>query len=304
MLAVRRPEVVMWSAWRFPVDGWGVQVVRRLLPRAELVMVAHEPRPLVEQPTVTARPLDAARTYRDTGLLRTALAGAYAAVDHVCVLGEETREVLTDTWPTEATITVIPHGDERIYPPESVRPVRVTGPDVLAFGTITAYKGIDVLLAAWPLVSEQVPEARLRIVGPLGADIDGVALRQSAGAVGALVEEGYVAVQDVPQVFDAARVVALPYLRSSQSGVAHLAHTLGRPVVASRVGDIPSVVVDDVTGLLVEAGDAAGLASALVRVLRDAELAQRLGVAGQDVLAGNASWDDVAAAVDRPWRSR
>ena len=239
MLAVRRPDVVMWSAWRFPVDGWGVQVVRRLLPHAELVMVAHEPRPLVEQPG------ESEQTYRDTGLLHAALAGAYAAVDHVYVLGEETREVLTATWSTDATVTVIPHGDERIYPPESVRPVRETGPDVLAFGTITAYKGIDVLLSAWPLVTQQVPDARLRVVGPLGADVDGVALRQSAGAVGALVQEGYVAVEDVPQVFDAARVVALPYLRSSQSGVAHLAHTLGRPTVASRVGDIPTVVVDE-----------------------------------------------------------
>jgi glycosyltransferase involved in cell wall biosynthesis len=248
--------------------------------------------------------MDAAQAYRDTGLLRAALAGAYAAVDHVYVLGEETHEVLTDTWATDASVTVIPHGDERIYPPESVRPVQETGPDVLAFGTITAYKGIDVLLTAWPLVSAQVPEARLRIVGPRGADIDGVSLQQAAGAVGALVQEGYVAVEDVPHAFDAARVVALPYLRSSQSGVAHLAHTLGRPVVASRVGDIPKVVVPDRTGLLVEPGDAAGLASALVRVLTDPDLAQRLGSAGQDALADNASWDDVAALVDAPWRSR
>ena len=288
----------MWSAWRFPVDGWGVQVVRRLLPQAELVMVAHEPRPLVEQPG------DPQQTYRDTGLLHAALAGAYAAVDHVYVLGEETRVVLTDTWSTHASVTVIPHGDERIYPPESVRAVRETGPVVLAFGTITAYKGIDVLLTAWPLVTAQVPEAELRIVGPLGADLDGAALRQSAAAVGARVQEGYVAVEDVPLVFDAARVVALPYLRSSQSGVAHLAHTLGRPVVASRVGDIPTVVVHDRTGLLVEPGDAAGLASALVRLLTDPELAQRLGSGGQDALAGNASWDDVAALVDAPWGRR
>ena len=298
VLAARRPDVVMWSAWRFPVDGWGVQVVRRLLPHTELAIVAHEPRPLVEQPG------EATQTYRDTGLLHTALAGAYAAVDHVYVLGEQTRDVLTASWSTDASVTVIPHGDERIYPPESVHPVRETAPEVLAFGTITAYKGIDVLLAAWPLVTERVPAARLRIVGPLGADLDATALRKSAGAVGAMVEEGYVAVEDVPRVFDSARVVALPYLRSSQSGVAHLAHTLGRPAVASRVGDIPTVVVHDHTGLLVEAGDAAGLAAALVRLLEDPELAQRLGDAGQDALAGNASWDDVAALVDAPWGGR
>ena len=297
LLVARRPDVVMWSAWRFPVDGWGVQLVRRLLPDATLAIVAHEPRPLVEQPGTTAQP------YRDTGLLQVALAGAYAVVDHVYVLGNETRAVLTTTWSTRASITVIPHGDERIYPPESVRPVRETRPEVLAFGTITAYKGVDVLLAAWPRVVAQVPAAQLRIVGPLGADVDGVTLRRSASAVGARVQECYLPVADVPQVFDTARVVALPYLRSSQSGVAHLAHTLGRPVVASRVGDIPAVVVADRTGLLVEPGDPHALAAALVRVLTDPDLAQRLGDAGQDALTASASWDDVAATVDQSWEA-
>ena len=53
-----------------------------------------------------------------------------------------------------------------------------------------------------------------------------------------------------------------------------------------------------------EPGDAVGLAAALVRLLTDADLAGRLGRAAQDALDGGASWDDVAAAVDAPWRSR
>ncbi|NNM48142.1 glycosyltransferase [Knoellia koreensis] len=298
VLAIRRPDVVMWSAWRFPVDGWGVQVVRRVLPHARLVMVAHEPRPLVEQGGGDGA------AYRDSGLLTRALAGAYAVVDHVYVLGEQTRQVFEETWPTRATVTVVPHGDERIYPADSVKPVTGTPPDVLTFGTITAYKGIDVLLEAWPHVTAQVPEATLRIVGPLSADIDAADLDRRARAVGAQVSTGYVAVEDVPSVFDPARVVALPYLRSSQSGVAHLAQTFRRPVVASRVGDIPAVVADGVTGLLVEPGDAVALAHALVTMLRDPDLAERLGEAGERLLTAGASWDEVAAAVDTVWGGR
>jgi glycosyltransferase involved in cell wall biosynthesis len=298
LLAVRRPDVVMWSAWRFPVDGWGVQVVRRVLPNAQLVMVAHEPRPLVEQGGGDGA------AYRDSGLLTRALAGAYAVVDHVHVLGEQTRRVLLDTWPTRATVTVIPHGDERIYPADSVKPVSGTGPDVLTFGTITAYKGIAVLLDAWPHVTARVPEATLRVVGPLSADIDATDLDRRARAVGAQVHTGYVAVEDVPTVFDPARVVALPYLRSSQSGVAHLAQTFRRPVVASRVGDIPAVVNDGVTGLLVEPGDPVALANALVELLGDPGLAERLGDAGERLLAAGSSWDEVAAAVDAVWGER
>jgi glycosyltransferase involved in cell wall biosynthesis len=50
-----------------------------------------------------------------------------------------------------------------------------------------------------------------------------------------------------------------------------------RPVVASRVGGIPDLVQDGSNGLLVEPGDTDGLADALVRVLDERELAERLG---------------------------
>lgn len=50
----------------------------------------------------------------------------------------------------------------------------------------------------------------------------------------------------------------------------------GRAVVGSRAGGIPDIVEDGVSGLLVPPGDAAALADALVRVLSDRKLAQRL----------------------------
>jgi glycosyltransferase involved in cell wall biosynthesis len=92
---------------------------------------------------------------------------------------------------------------------------------------------------------------------------------------------GYVAIEDVAPLFDSARVVATPYIRATQSGVAHLAYTFGRPVVASAVGDLPDVIQDDVTGLLVEPEDVEGLAVAIVKLLRDPALAARLGAAGE-----------------------
>ena len=91
---------------------------------------------------------------------------------------------------------------------------------------------------------------------------------------------GYVPVQDVPSYFARARCVVLPYKRSSQSGVAHLAHTLRRPVVATYVGDIPAVVRDGVSGLLVAPDAPDALANALVRLLTDPESARRMGDAG------------------------
>ena len=73
---------------------------------------------------------------------------------------------------------------------------------------------------------------------------------------------------------------------------------------ASRVGDIPAVVNDGVTGLLVEPGDPVALATALVQLLRDPDLAERLGDAGERLLTAGSSWDEVAAAVDAVWGER
>ncbi|AQT82548.1 group 1 glycosyl transferase [Mycolicibacterium litorale] len=283
-----RPGVVVWSAWRFPIDGWGVHAVRKVLPHAVLALVAHEPRPLVEQPGQDG-------LYKTSALMTRALGRAYGDLDVVFVLGESAKQVLSQTWPITAPVHVIPHGDEGIFDSADVPDVVVTGPVALSFGTVTAYKGVDTLLKAWPAVRARVADATLVIAGALGPDMDEKQLRaQIPAGAGVTLELGYVPVSDVASYFSAARCVVLPYKRSSQSGVAHLAYTLGRPVVATRVGDIPDVVRDGVSGLLVSPDDPNALAAALIRLLTDAELAAAMAKAGADSLAAGGSWDQIA----------
>jgi len=72
----------------------------------------------------------------------------------------------------------------------------------------------------------------------------------------------------------------------------------GRPVIASRIGGIPDLVRDEVTGLLVQNGDAEALAAAMIRLLADRELASRLGAAALE-FSHELRWtpDDYAARV-------
>lgn len=292
-LRITRPDVVLWSEWRFPTDGWGVRAVRKLLPQMVLALVAHEPRVLVEQP-------GSDEVYKTDRATNGSLALAYGDLDVAFVLGESAKDVLTRMWPMVAAVHVIPHGDEGIFAGGAIDDAGSAAPVALCFGTITAYKGIGTLLEAWPKVRAHVPDARLVIAGALSADVDGKALRaQAAQLAGVQLEIGYVAVQDVAGYFARARCVVLPYLRASQSGVAHLAHTLGRPVVATRVGDIPGVVRDQESGLLVEPGDPDALAIAIIDLLTDPGKAARLGGAGAQQLAGGASWDLVADRLRR-----
>ena len=141
-------------------------------------------------------------------------------------------------------------------------------PTALFVGVLERYKAIDVLAEAWPAVRERVPEARLHVVG--------------SGSLAAPAGEGIewsrsLTTAEVAAALDAATLLVLPSRSEGMGRVLVEAFCRGRGVVGSRVGGIPDVVTDGENGLLVEPGDPAALADALVRVLADPELAGRFG---------------------------
>lgn len=76
------------------------------------------------------------------------------------------------------------------------------------------------------------------------------------------------------------------------------AEAAGLPVVAGAVGGVPEIVADGETGLLAAPGDAAAFASALARLLRDAELRRRMGKAAARRIAERHGFDAAAARLD------
>jgi glycosyltransferase involved in cell wall biosynthesis len=90
--------------------------------------------------------------------------------------------------------------------------------------------------------------------------------------------------EDVPAVTAALDVAVLPSYREAQGLVILEAMALSRPVVASNIGGIPEMITDGVTGLLVPSHDAAALAAAIVRLLRDHPLADTIARAAHDLV--------------------
>jgi starch synthase len=68
----------------------------------------------------------------------------------------------------------------------------------------------------------------------------------------------------------------------------------GTPVVASRVGGLPEVVTDGVTGYLVEPGDVAGLRERLEQLTGDGAFARGMGDAARDAVVERFTWDHCA----------
>jgi glycosyltransferase involved in cell wall biosynthesis len=93
----------------------------------------------------------------------------------------------------------------------------------------------------------------------------------------------------------AADVFAMPS-RTDSFGIAYLeAWCYGVPVVGARAGGVPDVIADEVDGLLVPFGDAVAIAEAIGRLLRDRDLARRMGAAGRAKVLRELTWDHVYA---------
>lgn len=181
---------------------------------------------------------------------------------------------------------------ERIYYGLDVTPYRPDvpppsgrGPDARptlgVLARLAPQKGHRVLFDALPSIVAEVPDVLARIVGheELSTVADLRAYAAGRGIADRVRFEGFGA--DVPALLADLDVFVLPSLWEGFGLVLLEAMAAGRPVVASAVGAIPEIVRDGETGLLVPPGDSAALARAVVRVLRDPDLAARLGRAGR-----------------------
>lgn len=152
-------------------------------------------------------------------------------------------------------------------------------PAALFVGVLERNKDVDGLAAAWRLAAPQVPEAELHVVGR--------GTRQAA--VERLVRDLPAQTRWTPELsqpevaaaMDEATVLVLPSRSEGMGRVLVEALCRGRPVVASRVGGIRDVVEEGVNGILVEPGRPGELAEALVGVLSDRPLAERLAAAAR-----------------------
>jgi 2-deoxystreptamine N-acetyl-D-glucosaminyltransferase/2-deoxystreptamine glucosyltransferase len=106
---------------------------------------------------------------------------------------------------------------------------------------------------------------------------------------------GFVSREELAQRFARAAVVVCPSLSEGFGVVCGEAMAHGKPVVASAVGGLANLVIDEETGLLVPPGDTAALRAAIDRLLADREARLRMGSAARERIAAHYSWERVTA---------
>ncbi len=182
----------------------------------------------------------------------------------------------------------------------------VTEPYAMFVGRITRQKGVEHLLRAardWPgqLVlcagSPDTPE--------IEASVAALVAELQAARSGVIWIKEMLPREDVVQLLGHATVFVCPSIYEPLGIVNLEAMACGTAVVASRVGGIPEVVVDGVTGTLVDLGDGfeERLAASVAKLLSDPVRAAKMGAAGRERAVADFGWDAIAARTVELYRS-
>ena len=195
--------------------------------------------------------------YRPVRLVAAAVLRRAAVV---AVVSEDLRRTLVKVLGLSAEqVQVLRMPVARVLHPVPVQPAPPVR--LLAAGRLAPEKGFDVLLHALRLAVADGLDARLELVGS-GPEQDRLA--QQAAPLGERVR--LLPAEPREQLWrrlERAHLLVVPSRREGLGLVALEALARGRPVLASRVGGLPEVVLDDTDGVLVPAGDAQQLAAAL-----------------------------------------
>ena len=172
---------------------------------------------------------------------------------------------------------------------------------VLTVARLVDRKGIDYAINAFSLVKKEIPDSKMVIVGdgPERANLEKIA--RDLGLENDVVFAGKMVGHELVNYYNASDVFVLPStvnekeFKSEGFGVVFLeAAACGKPVIGTRTAGIVDAVEENVTGILVEQRNTGQLADAMIKILSDKNLAQKLGQNGRDRAVREFDWSIVA----------
>lgn len=211
---------------------------------------------------------------------------SFLAADHLVAVSADVRRHMTSQGLHESRISIVHNGVDVAPPAPGAREASRAAlgipdhcPTVGTTARLTALKGVDTALQAVARLRDDFPELRYVVFGDGEMEGELRSLAASLDISGNVVFAGYRT--DLPQLLPALDVFLFPTLREAMGIALIEAMAAEIPVVATRVGGIPEVVVEG-TGLLVSPSDPVGMADQVGRVLRQPELRQSLVVAARE----------------------
>lgn len=229
---------------------------------------------------------DAAPHPGENGWRRPLMRNDYRQADLLVSLTGSVRDRLSaEMGVPPGKVILSAHGPLR-YGSGGMRTLGAPPYQLLLFGRLLPYKGIDRLIEAMRLLEEENFPARLRLVGQGPLKIESLPGNTE-------LDRRWVGDEEIPGLFAQSDLLVLPYQEASQSGVLAIAQHLGLPPLVTPVGGLIEQVEGGRSGFVADDISARGLADAIKRAFGDSEAYRRLS---QILLGagGDSQWAEIA----------
>jgi glycosyltransferase involved in cell wall biosynthesis len=224
----------------------------------------------------------------------------YRGVPFIAV-SESTKSELVRMGLRADDIEIIHNGvDHDRYTPDAS--MRSSEPLIVCVTRLKKYKGVHLLLRALELVKREIPTVKLIVTGRGDYEPELKRLTRELNLNGCVEFSGFVTTDQKVSLYRRAQVVANPSAKEGWGLTVIEANACETPVVAAEVPGLMEAVLDGETGLLYPHSDVGALARSLIKVLKDADLRDRLGARSRE-WAKEFDWetatDRVEAVMDR-----
>ena len=244
-------------------------------------------------------------------LFSAALRRIGAQADQMTYLGEFTRGAVANVLLREdhSKLVHLPPGVDLTRFTPGIKSVElqkkwgiVDAPVIVSIGRLVARKGSDQLIKAMPEVLQQFPKSKLLLVGTGNYQKHLEKLVRNLKVQDSVIFAGRVEHELLPDYYRLGDIFAAPCrsryggLEVEGLGIVYLeASACGVPVIAGKSGGAPDAVLDGKTGLLVNGRDHREVGAAVIKLLSDQPLRQKMGADGRVWMEQLWSWEGIGA---------
>lgn len=222
-------------------------------------------------------------------------------LDHLVTVSRASRQdIATDFAIAETKLSIVHNGIDT----EVFRPIPAIEPDAFnVMATASAdvpLKGLDYLIRAISLLTNEIPELKLTVLGKLNEDGKTAKLIRNLGLENRIHFYSGLSSQDVAELYAKATCAVVPSIYEGFGLPAGEAMACGVPVIATNGGALPEVVGD--AGLTVPTRDHLALANAIRTLLADSNLRRTLAAKGRSRILALFSWEVAAGDMVQLYR--